>query len=57
MSSIIIAEQNNKISFLDANVICEQGKFITSVYQKSPFSGVYTYFHRFLPNTYNIGLM
>ena len=24
-------EQNSKISFLDINVICEQGKFLTSV--------------------------
>ena len=33
-------EQNNKISFLDVNVICEQGKFMTSVYRKPIFSSV-----------------
>ena len=32
MSLTIETEQNSKISFLDINVICEQGKFITSVY-------------------------
>ena len=41
MSFIIETEQNNKISFLDVNVIREQGKFITSVYRKPTFSGVY----------------
>ena len=40
MSFTIETEQNNKISFLDVNVIREQGKFITSVYRKPTFSGV-----------------
>ena len=40
MSFIIETEQNNQISFLDVNVIREQNKFITSIYQKSTFSGV-----------------
>ena len=40
ISFTIETEQNNKISFLDVNVIREQGKFITSVYQKPTFSGV-----------------
>ena len=31
MSFIIESKQNNKISFLDVNVIREQGKFVTSV--------------------------
>ena len=38
----IETEQNKKISFLDVNVINEQGKFITTVYRKPTFSGVYT---------------
>ena len=32
MSFTIETEQENKISFLDVNVIREQGEFITSVY-------------------------
>ena len=32
MSFTIETEQNNKMLFLDINVIHEQGKFITSVY-------------------------
>ena len=43
MSITIETEQNSKILFLDVNVIREQGKFITSVYQKPTFSGVYTH--------------
>ena len=31
MSLTIETEQNSKISFLDVNVIREQGKFVTSV--------------------------
>ena len=50
-------EQNNKISFLDVNVIRQQGKFITSVYRKSAFSDVYTHFGSFLSNTYKIGII
>ena len=36
----IETEQNNKISLLDFNVICEQSKVTTSVYRKPAFSGV-----------------
>ena len=48
---------NNKISFLDVNVIRKQGKFIRSVYRKPTFSGVYTPFDSFIPNTYKIGMI
>ena len=57
MSFNIETEQNNKISFLDVNVIREQGKFVTSVYRKPTFSGVYTHFDSFLPDTYKIGMI
>ena len=45
------------MSFLDVNFIREQGKFTTSVYRKPTFSGVYTHFDSFLPNTYKIGVV
>ena len=54
MSFTIETEQINKISFLDFNVICEQGKFIKGVYRKPTFSGVFTHFDSFLPDTYKI---
>ena len=57
MSFNIEPEQNNKISFLDVNVIREQGKFTTSVHRKPTFSGVYTHFDSFLPDTYKIGMI
>ena len=47
MSFTIKTEQNNKISFLDVSVIRELGKFITSVYRKPTFNGVYTHFDSF----------
>ena len=47
MSFTIETEQNNKISFLDVNVIREQRKFTTSVYRKPTFCGVYTHSESF----------
>ena len=35
----------------------KQGELITSVYQKPTFSGVYTNFDSFLPDTYKIGMI
>ena len=34
------AERQNKIYFLDVEVIREQGKFTTTIYRKPYFSGV-----------------
>ena len=52
----IETEQNIKISFLDVKVFCEQGKFVTRVYRKPTFSGVYPHFDSFLPDTYKTGI-
>ena len=57
MSFTMETEQNNKISFLDVNVIHESGKFITRVYQKPTFSGVYTRCDSFLPDSCKIGMI
>ena len=57
MPFTIETEQNNKMLLLDVNVIREQGKFITSVYRKPTFSGVYTHFESFLPDTYKISVI
>ena len=57
MSFTIETEHNKKISFLDVNVIREQGKFITSVYRKPTVSSVYTHFDSFLLDTYKIGMV
>ena len=57
MSFIIETEESNKIPFLDVSVIREQDKFVTSVYRKLTFSGVYTHSDSFLPDTYKIGMI
>ena len=41
-------EKENKLPFLDVEVIRKQGKFTTTVYQKPTFSGVYSNFGSFL---------
>ena len=38
-------EKHNKMSFLDVNIIRGQSKFTTSVYCKTTFSEIYTYFN------------
>ena len=57
MTFTVENEQNNKILFLDVNIIHEQGKYIRSVYRNPTFSGVYTYFDSFLPDVYKIGMI
>ena len=52
MTFTVETEQNNKLLLLDFKIICEQTKYITSVYRKPTSSGVYTHFDSFLPNTY-----
>ena len=49
MSFSFEEEKNGKLSFLDVEVSREKGKFVTTVYRKSTFSGVYTHFENFLP--------
>ena len=57
MSFTIETEQNNKISFLDVNVIREQGKFIISVYRKTNFQSCKMGFDSFIPDTYKISMI
>ena len=44
-------EKKRKLSFLDVEVSRERNKFVTTVYHKPTFSGVYTHFDSFLPMT------
>ena len=55
MSTTIESEKQNRLSFLDVQVIPEDKIFTNSVYRKPTFSGVYTHFDRFLPSTYKFG--
>ena len=42
-------EVNGNLSFLGVEVSWQQGKFVTTVFRKPTFSGVYTHFDSFLP--------
>ena len=44
MSFSMETEKENKLSFLDVEVIREQGKFTTTIYRKPTFSGAYSNF-------------
>ena len=50
-------EKNGKLSFLDVEVSRDGNTFVTSVYRKPTFSGVYAHFDSFLLSTYKIGMI
>ena len=50
-------ESNSSLPFLDVNVIRSNGNFVTSIYRKPTFSGVYTNFNSFLPDLYKKSLV
>ena len=50
-------ERQNKFSFLDVEVICEQGKFTITIYRKTAFSGMYSNFESFLPSVYKFAMV
>ena len=50
-------ENEGRLSFLDVNIFREKGKFVTNVYRKKTFSGVYTNFDSFILETYKTGLI
>ena len=48
---------NNSISFLDIKIVRDKNKFTTSVYRKPTFTGVFSNFESFIPNTYKYTLI
>ena len=50
-------EVDGKFSFLDISISRENNKFVTDVFRKETFSGVYTNFSSFLPDNYKLGLV
>ena len=50
-------EEDGCLPFLGVNIFLENKKFATNVYTKKTFSGVYTNFKSFIPETYKIGLI
>ena len=57
MSFFMETEKDNKLSFLDAEVIPKQGKFTTTVFRKPTFIGVYSNFESFLSSVYKFGMV
>ena len=49
-------EKDGAMPFLDVNIFREKGKFVTNVYRKETFTGVYTNFSSFIPSEYKFGL-
>ena len=49
-------EENGSLSFLDTTISRENNKFVTSVYRKSTFSGVFKNFESFIPDMHKRGL-
>ena len=45
------------MSFLDVEISRENGKFVTTVYRRRTFSGVYTHLESFLPSTHKFGML
>ena len=50
-------ESDNCIPFLDVNVFRDATKFSSTIHRKDTFSGVYTNFESFMPETYKRGLL
>ena len=53
----IETELDGSPSFLDVKIFRENEKFVTSVFRKDTFSGVYTNFISFIPLEYKFGLV
>ena len=49
MTFSIETETNESLSFLDVKIFRENHKFVTSVFRKETFSGVYTNFLSYIP--------
>ena len=50
-------ENENSILFLDIKITRDNNKFMTSVYRKPTFSGVFTNFGSFIPKSYKYNLL
>ena len=50
-------ETNNKLSFLEIEILRDKNQFITSVYCKPTASGVFSHFDNFIPRRYKFNLV
>ena len=56
MSFSMETEKENKLSFLDVEIIRKQGKLTATFYRKPTFRGVHSNFESFLPSVYKFGM-
>ena len=57
MSFTFEVEEGGKLAFLDVLITRDGGSFLTSVYRKPTFSGLYSHYESFMPRTYKAGLI
>ena len=57
MDALNLAEQNNTFSFLDINITHQNSQLKISVYRKSTFSGVFTYYENYIDQSYKKWLL
>ena len=50
-------ENDNQLPLLDVNVSRKEGKFVTSIYRKRTYSGVYLNYKSFVPTDFKHGLI
>ena len=50
-------EDSNNFSFLDVKITRQNNRFVTSIFRKATFSGVFTNYDSFISDTYKIGLV
>ena len=50
-------EDSNNFSFLDVKITRQNKRFVTSIFRKATFSGVFTNYDSFISDTYKIGLV
>ena len=57
MSFSFEQELNGKLLFPDVEVSRQQDKFVTTVYRKPAFSGMYTHFDSFVSTDFKVGVI
>ena len=57
MSFTYEVENEDKLVFLDVLITRDGGSFLTSLYRKPTFSGLYSHYESFMPSSYKAGLI
>ena len=57
MSFTFEEENEGRLAFLEVLITRSGGSFLTSVYRKPTFSGLYSHYESFMPSSYKVGLI